>query len=876
MRTDDCDALASRAHAGDAVARSELILLLQQELRSFIATYATNQVMTESVFTTCWHVVRQWLAQVCTPHPQSGARDGLWMGHVELEKSGSLMLRLREQALSVLRQQLIASLQQTREPPDPLLQAIAQTALDALPASSTDAPDVLRLIRDKIRLIPPAANGLLAKRYAENRSVAEIGRIQGRSTTEVASALAMARTAVDWQADGMMLMDPCDLALPTYIEGYLADGTDAAVRHALVQHLQASSGRSATFVRQLRLDLVLDACTRVRTVETDPPAPAPSEPPRPTRTSNRLPVASHTPSHTPREVRHTSTSAGRVPKAGHHPKRGASAHLWLAGGGIVVLLSIVIVILMRAPPTLASPRLATPTIQVTEAVPPTPHGTPTAHDVTLVTGTGTGPGAMAPTSQRVPAPPKTISTIAGKPTFVRGIAFGDSAVTIGGNGFLAMSDALRAGLALANGTTAAPVGVISTPGLDFDLKAMLGVGLASSEATVGLSQVLPNCAYEVQLWIANAKGLGDELPQVSLQGAVVTSATRTVHASTWCTLGPYPASVTNRMLDIQIAKLGGARVCGISFTAIGRPSGGVPPLVLVVAPSAGTEVFGELSVTTRVVGASDVASVAILNGDHTLFQTTKEPYHWTWTDAPLGSVTLRAQVTDSVGTVTSSPPVSFTVVADTDPFLTVAEAKGYSLVYALDLARLAHSIRYDVDKHDAVPNGFDRIGYFLEVSSDGGPRTWVWTSMDAFTTDISKIGIPTLGSGAFFQQDVAHLVVATNMPTVMSGSFATGGNIEFWPNDYDKNNTAHVPNATDQFFDFGDQPTDPKDGYGCMQVHNHDAQQTVFAINHWVAGRTADIGLGNSANGESRDWTFSGNAHTWAVKKLRIFVRPQP
>jgi len=56
-----------------------------------------------------------------------------------------------------------------------------------------------------------------------------------------------------------------------------------------------------------------------------------------------------------------------------------------------------------------------------------------------------------------------------------------------------------------------------------------------------------------------------------------------------------------------------------------------------------------------------------------------------------------------------------------------------------------------------------------------------------------------------------------------------------------------------------------------MQVHNHDARQTIFALNHWVEGDKADIGIGNSP-GEQKDWTFAGNAKSYEHKRLRVFV----
>ncbi|MFN4918982.1 MAG: hypothetical protein ACK5MM_06140, partial [Planctomyces sp.] len=62
--------------------------------------------------------------------------------------------------------------------------------------------------------------------------------------------------------------------------------------------------------------------------------------------------------------------------------------------------------------------------------------------------------------------------------------------------------------------------------------------------------------------------------------------------------------------------------------------------------------------------------------------------------------------------------------------------------------------------------------------------------------------------------------------------------------------------------------------YGSMQLHNLEAGQTVFAVNNWRAGDRADIGIGNSP-GNTKDWTFTGNAGGWTSKRLRVYVREQ-
>ncbi len=204
--------------------------------------------------------------------------------------------------------------------------------------------------------------------------------------------------------------------------------------------------------------------------------------------------------------------------------------------------------------------------------------------------------------------------------------------------------------------------------------------------------------------------------------------------------------------------------------------------------------------------------------------------------------------------------------------MNVPEAKAYQVVYDLDLTKLGAAIKYDVDNHANIHQPFDRIAYFVELQDANMNTQDVFVSMDAFTDDLGKIGVPVFGSGADFQQNVAHLDVFSNVKGIVTGTNLNGGNIEFWPNNYDKPNAANVPNASGDTFDFGDQRTDPADGYGCMQVHNHDAKQTVFAINHWREGTHADIGIGNQSK-DNPDWTFAGNAGNYRVMRLKVMVR---
>jgi sialate O-acetylesterase len=202
----------------------------------------------------------------------------------------------------------------------------------------------------------------------------------------------------------------------------------------------------------------------------------------------------------------------------------------------------------------------------------------------------------------------------------------------------------------------------------------------------------------------------------------------------------------------------------------------------------------------------------------------------------------------------------------------IPEAKHYQLVYDLDLAKLGDVISYDVDNRGKITRLFDRVAYFMELQTSNH-TDYVFVSMDAFTADLGRIGVPTLASGALFQQNVTNLNVLSNVKGVVTGTGLVGGNIEFWPKNYSEANARKVPGASLALFDFGDHVVDdPADGYGSMQVHNHAAGQTVFALNHWKAGQSADIGIGNRPVSQP-DWTFANNAMSYEARRLRVLVR---
>jgi sialate O-acetylesterase len=57
-----------------------------------------------------------------------------------------------------------------------------------------------------------------------------------------------------------------------------------------------------------------------------------------------------------------------------------------------------------------------------------------------------------------------------------------------------------------------------------------------------------------------------------------------------------------------------------------------------------------------------------------------------------------------------------------------------------------------VDDHKNIAQPFDRIAYFLELQQADGNTEYLYVSMDAFTGDLEKIGVPTLSPARIFNK----------------------------------------------------------------------------------------------------------------------------
>lgn len=201
----------------------------------------------------------------------------------------------------------------------------------------------------------------------------------------------------------------------------------------------------------------------------------------------------------------------------------------------------------------------------------------------------------------------------------------------------------------------------------------------------------------------------------------------------------------------------------------------------------------------------------------------------------------------------------------------VPELGGFDLVYELDLGKLGPEIVYSIDNSGSVGD-FDQIAYHVALESSALGIQNVFVVVDAFTDDVKKIGVPSASSGAKFQQKLTNMHVFSDVTALHTGEKAVDGWIEFWPHNYGPQNGAAVPNASQNKYDFGDTPSQPVNGHGSMQIHYPADRETIFAINSWRHGASADLGIGNH-KGEHPDWTFADNASQYSRKTLQVYVR---
>ncbi len=201
----------------------------------------------------------------------------------------------------------------------------------------------------------------------------------------------------------------------------------------------------------------------------------------------------------------------------------------------------------------------------------------------------------------------------------------------------------------------------------------------------------------------------------------------------------------------------------------------------------------------------------------------------------------------------------------------VPEAKNMKVAYAFSAKKLWDGAPVYKQNNSKALAGkkIKTIGYFMHLIANDGKESYVYATVDPFTQDVSKLGLPTASDKISFQQIVKNLTVKSNVPGLTNGKFEDG-NVEMWACNYAQANKANIPGASGGAFDFGDTINGNTDGYGSFQLHNYKQKQVVFALNNFRS-TAPDVGIGTNKNGQP-DYTFSGSSKNYTVADVIVLV----
>ncbi|MBR6435924.1 MAG: PEP-CTERM sorting domain-containing protein [Thermoguttaceae bacterium] len=237
-------------------------------------------------------------------------------------------------------------------------------------------------------------------------------------------------------------------------------------------------------------------------------------------------------------------------------------------------------------------------------------------------------------------------------------------------------------------------------------------------------------------------------------------------------------------------------------------------------------------------------------------------------------------------------------VADASKYVLVQGAKLTSQMgteWRADYQGVDYNIANNVAQLQKTLGPFDRVGYYMEYAQTAdSDLKYVFASFDTMTADISKIGVPVYGTGEFYQQTVKNLQVTTNVTTAdgLINDPSTGtqvapnitvkhntGYLEFWPSNYGNAKGNVISQGDGNTYDINDSGSSATSyGYGSMQIHSLDTEQTIYALNNFKEGKAYGIGTNPSASGNGsgsqRDWTFDNSKTGYAIANIYTFAKP--
>jgi hypothetical protein len=169
---------------------------------------------------------------------------------------------------------------------------------------------------------------------------------------------------------------------------------------------------------------------------------------------------------------------------------------------------------------------------------------------------------------------------------------------------------------------------------------------------------------------------------------------------------------------------------------------------------------------------------------------------------------------------------------------------------------------------------FDQVRWRMEMTISG-TLYFVDAYFDKWSgATLADLQFPDYANVLNLQKNVNNLVVASNYPTVKTGSYARG-RVEIWPYNYTQASSGQSPTGSSSTFDYDDTAAIGTSGHGTFQLHNLTDTQTVLAWNRSRFNDNPELGFGPCMSGATPcgnpDWTLQTGLSASAFK-FQVFI----
>ncbi|MBI3880830.1 MAG: tandem-95 repeat protein [Verrucomicrobia bacterium] len=167
----------------------------------------------------------------------------------------------------------------------------------------------------------------------------------------------------------------------------------------------------------------------------------------------------------------------------------------------------------------------------------------------------------------------TTATVQDQLVFEKGININGPTARIDGYDWIAYTDATNSGFNILSNVTFASPSLFPfafiPPVYDPSVKSMLQNIAFATDATqpLTMTQTVSNGYHRVYFWVLEDFGDNARSLSFKVQGVTVAANVFTVLKGTWTKFGPYPAVVTNGVLEMQLLRYdaGGPSICGLNI-----------------------------------------------------------------------------------------------------------------------------------------------------------------------------------------------------------------------------------------------------------------------------------------------------------------------